>query len=57
MKIFPIRPLSTFDNIKNIYKIIEQTSKNSKAQQSDFAAFDTTKTLRKGRSVCDMLSE
>lgn len=57
MKIFPIRPLSNFDNIKSIYKIIEQNAKNSKALQADIVAFDMAKPLRKGRCVCNMLSE
>ena len=57
MKIFPLRPMSTFDRIRNIYKILSQTHIKTQNIESDTATFSGNKTLKKGRSICDMLSE
>lgn len=57
MKIFPLRPLSTFDRAINLYKIIvNQPPKNIKIFDSDVVNI-SEKPLKKGRSICDMLSE
>lgn len=57
MKIFPLRPLSNFDKVANLYKIVvNQTPKNIKELDSDVVSI-SEKPLKKGRSICDMLSE
>ncbi len=57
MKIFPLRPLSAYDNIRNIYNLIGKTSKSSNKVGTDVVSLNERKPLRKGRSICDMLSE
>ena len=57
MKIFSLRPLSAYDRAVNLYKIIaNQTSKNIKDLDSDVVSI-SKKNIKKGRSICDMLSE
>lgn len=57
MKIFPIKPMSTLDRIINICKILTKTPMKMKNLESDIASFSENKTLKKGRSICDKLSE
>ena len=57
MKIFPLKPLSTFDNMRNFYNLVEKTSKNLKTNDSCAVSLNERKPLKKGRSICDMLSE
>ncbi len=59
MKIFSIRPVSNLDRLKNLYHIMAASKtaiKNSNIT-SDLVAFSEQKPLKKGRSICDMLSE
>lgn len=57
MKIFPLKPMSTYDRFRNIYKIMTQASKKAQNIEPDVVNFSENKTLKKGRSICDMLSE
>lgn len=57
MKIFPIKPMSNLDRIINICKILTKTPMKMKNLESDIASFSENKTLKKGRSICDKLSE
>lgn len=58
MKIFPLRPVSTLDRIKSLYKIIIfQKPVKTNTLKSDVANFSDDAALKKGRNICDMLSE
>lgn len=58
MKIFPLRPMSAYDRMKNLCNIIANQSKNKTNKlESDIVTFNENKPLKKGRSICDMLSE
>ncbi len=59
MKIFPIRPVSNLDILKNLYNMMgtSKTAVKNSNITSDLVAFSEQKPLKKGRSVCDMLSE
>ena len=59
MKIFPIRPVSNLDRLKNLYNMMgaSKTAVKNSNIKSDIAAFSEQKPLKKGRSICDMLSE
>ena len=58
MKIFPLKPMSAYDRIINLYNIMtNQTPKKINRLESDIVIFNENKSLKKGRSVCDMLSE
>ena len=58
MKIFPVKLFSNFDRVRNLYKIISnQSPKNIENLSSDVVVFGKNEPLRKGRSICDMLSE
>lgn len=59
MKILPIRPVSKLDRLKNLYNMMvaSKTAVKNSNITSDLVAFSEQKPLKKGRSVCDMLSE
>ncbi len=57
MKIFPITPLSNFDKIRNIYSLIKKTPKAPSSVKTDIVSLGNNHKLKKGRCICDMLSE
>lgn len=57
VRIFPLRPMSTYDKFRNLYNIIVKSSKNMNNVSSDIVSIENTTKLKKGRSICDMLSE
>jgi hypothetical protein len=56
MKIFPLKAISAYDRFKNIYKIMTQTSIKPQNAELDIITFNKNET-KKGRNICDMLSE
>ncbi len=58
MKIFPLKPMSNIDIWKNLYRIMQKQNATKLVSEPDTAIINgTVKTLKKGRSICDMLSE
>lgn len=57
MKIFPLKPMSNYDRVINICKILACSPQKVKNLESDVVALSENKSLKKGRSICDMLSE
>lgn len=57
MRIFPIRPMSNLDRMIDIYKILTHSHSKIKNLESDVVTISNNKALKKGRSICDMLSE
>ena len=57
MKIFPLKPMSNYDRIANICKILNNSVARAKNVKSDIVTAESNKQLKKGRSVCNMLSE
>lgn len=58
MKIFPLRPLSVYDRMRSLCNIIAEQAKNKTNKlESDAVIFNDNKPLKKGRNICDMLSE
>lgn len=57
MKIFPLRPMSNLDRMINICKLLSNSSGKIKTLESDVATLSENKPLKKGKNVCDMLSE
>lgn len=59
MKIFPIKPVSTLDRIKNLYRIMLSQKRSIKTDniKSNVTNITGNNPLKKGRNICDMLSE
>ncbi len=58
MKIFPIIPMSKLDVFIELCKIMPQKTLKQEISKPDIAVINNTvKTLKKGRSICDKLSE
>ncbi len=58
MRIFPIRLVSGFERLRDLYKIIDsQHPVKMKSIDSDVITLSKDKPLVKGRSICNMLSE
>ena len=57
MKIFPLKPMSAYDRIKSLCYIIANQAKKTNKLESDIVTLNENKPLKKGRSICDMLSE
>ena len=58
IKIFPVKLMSNIDVWKNLYRIMQKQNVTKLVSESDTAIINgTVKTLKKGRSICDMLSE
>lgn len=57
MKIFPLRPMSAYDRIKSLCNIIANQVKKTNKLESDIVILNENKPLKKGRNICDMLSE
>lgn len=59
MKIFPLTPMSKLDLFINLCKAIpSKKATKTPVSHSDVAIINNTvKTLKKGRNICDKLSE
>ena len=58
MKIFPLTPQSKLDLFINLIESIPIKSiKNIASKPDEVIINNTVKTLKKGRSICDKLSE
>lgn len=57
MKIFPLKPMSAYDRIKSLCYIIANQAKKTNKLESDIVTLNENPPLKKGRSICDMLSE
>lgn len=58
MKIFPIKLMSKFDILLNLCKVMDMQKAAKITSEPDMAIINgTIKTLKKGRNICDKLSE
>ena len=57
VRIFPIRPMSNYDIIKNFFGIVLKSAKNCNSGTTDVVTINKTNQLKKGRNICDRLSE
>jgi hypothetical protein len=58
IKIFPVKLMSNYDILQNLCRIMPKQNTIKMVSKSDTAIINgAVKTLKKGRSICDMLSE
>ena len=58
MKIFPLRLMSNYDIMVNLKNILQSNRATKSLSKPDTVIIDNkVKTLKKGRSICEKLSE